>query len=184
MSKAISDEVTSLSARIEQLQAEVVALSAALHEIRSDLAHEVRTERIVVVHPDDGRELIHTELLANAVSLSVTWLPVTDPRFSQATLSSGNESGGEAYVTVTAAGELLGTFSAVTLLAFPNDDTARPLAARGALEIGTATWLEDTSGIDLAQFPAVVERDVSNVLPMKHRDVPATTTIPPGGINR
>ncbi len=184
MNKAVSHEATSVNERIARLHAEVVALAAALDEIRSDLAREVRTERIVVVHPDDGRELIQTELLANAVSLSLTWLPADDPRYSKAALSSGDESGGEAHVTVTAAGELLGVFSAVTVLAYPDDDTARPLAAHAELEVDAAMWLEDTSGHDVSQSRPVVERAVSNVVPMKHRDVCPTTKITPAGIHR
>ena len=60
---------------LQELRNEVDDLRRNIELLRAELAYEVRTERLVVVHPVDGRELITTTLLARSVTLNVSWLP-------------------------------------------------------------------------------------------------------------
>ena len=58
---------------LQAVCAELLDLRSEIVQLRADLAREVRTERLAVIHPDDGRELISTKVLANSISLRVAW---------------------------------------------------------------------------------------------------------------
>lgn len=82
-------------AELEQLRNEVAALRLNIELLRAELAREVRTESLVVVHPDDGHELITTKVRATSVSLQVAWLPSSDPRYASAVLTAGVDEEGD-----------------------------------------------------------------------------------------
>jgi hypothetical protein len=103
-------EAEHLHREILALRAELDGLRAELDGLRTELATEVRTERIAVVHPDDGRELIYTDRLPDSIALNVGWLPVDAPNRCKATLAAGDECGGEATVYVTGGGQVTGSF--------------------------------------------------------------------------
>lgn len=82
------------------------------------LAKEVRTERLAVVHPDDGRELISTTVLPESVALHVKWLSEDDPLYAEIGLTAGtatSDNQGDADIYVAAGeGEIVGMLSATT----------------------------------------------------------------------
>ncbi|MCU1359097.1 MAG: hypothetical protein JWN99_386 [Ilumatobacteraceae bacterium] len=75
----------------EFLHREIVAVRAELAELRAGLQHEVRTQRLVVIHPDDGRELVYTHRLPDSIGLKVCWHD-DDPQFPSVAMMSGCES--------------------------------------------------------------------------------------------
>lgn len=83
---------------VDDLRAEVAVLRAELAAFRAEMAREVRTERLAVVHPSDGRELIATNLCSDFVELRVEWGEGDDPSIA---IGAGAEDGGEAWCTVT-----------------------------------------------------------------------------------
>ena len=75
---------------MQALCAELLEVRSQLRELRANLAKEIRTERLAVVHPDDGRELISTKVLPNSISLRVAWGSTAD---AETGLVSAAESG-------------------------------------------------------------------------------------------
>lgn len=131
---------------LEQLRQEVVDLRLNIELLRAELAREVRTERLVVVHPDDGRALIATEVRTGSVALQVAWLPASDPRHADAALVSGVDEEGDATGTAdiyvgspNAMGQLMCTNRTV--------DQGRFVAGeRTSLTLGTGKWRDSALG--------------------------------------
>lgn len=98
---------------LQALSNEVVVLQNEAEMLRDRLAKEVRTERLVVVHPDDGRELIYTNVLADSVAIVVDWQP-DDEESAHASLISGEELGGEAALSLGAGGNVAASLMVVT----------------------------------------------------------------------
>jgi hypothetical protein len=78
------------------------------------MRHEIRTERLVVVHPDDGRELIHSEVLGGSVSLNVQFYDHDHGHHSSASLVSCDDDEGEAHVSLAVQDEIVAMISATT----------------------------------------------------------------------
>lgn len=92
-------EWNALRGEVEQLRAELAAL-------RAELAREVRTERLTVVHPDDGRPLVFTQRLDDSITLHVRWSDLDEQPAVE--LTSGVEDGGEASIGVLSHGTVVG----------------------------------------------------------------------------
>lgn len=91
--------MTTTEPTIRELLAEIQALRAELDGLRAELRTEIRTERLTVVHPADGRRLVWTELLSNSVALNVQWGEGDDKPY--AALGAGDEVDGESWVVAT-----------------------------------------------------------------------------------
>jgi hypothetical protein len=81
---------------MRQLRGEVDELRAIVDGLRAELAREVRTERLVVVHPEDGRELVATRVLDGSVTLQVRW----DEQAPQVSIGAGAEDDELAWVAI------------------------------------------------------------------------------------
>lgn len=94
-----------------QLRHDIDELRSELAALRAELAREVRTERLVVVHPDDGRELVATTVLAEAVTLTVQW----EPDEAAVMIGSDHESaeGPGAWLIVTSGQNTVADLTAV-----------------------------------------------------------------------
>ena len=91
-----AERITALEGCVKHLSAEIGRLHAELAEFRAELAREVRTQRLAVVEPVVGRELLYTTVGDDGLSLRVEWLP--DQCY--VAIEVGDQSGG-----VDAAGE-------------------------------------------------------------------------------
>jgi hypothetical protein len=91
---------------VAELRAEVEQLRAELAELRAELAREVRTERLTVVHPVDGRPLVFTDRLDDSVTFHVRWSDHDEQPAVE--LTSGVEDGGEASLGVVSHGLVVG----------------------------------------------------------------------------
>jgi hypothetical protein len=90
----------------EHLHREIVELRAELEQLKASLAREVRTERLSVVHPDDGREVVYTTRRDESISLDVCWRS-DEPGFPSVQVSSGRESmnGGDCGLVMMVGGD-------------------------------------------------------------------------------
>jgi hypothetical protein len=100
----------------ELLQQQIAAVRAELRaefeQLKASLRREVRTERLVVEHPTDGRELIRSDRFGDAITWRVQWALDSDPTATSAVMHSGDEQvarGGEASVYVTAGDDIQAT---------------------------------------------------------------------------
>jgi hypothetical protein len=78
----------------------VTAVCGELMALRTEIAamrKELRTERLVVVHPDDGRELVYTDVSTAGVVLTVAYVPVGDEMRSKVVMDS-NDQASNVYV--------------------------------------------------------------------------------------
>lgn len=115
--------------------AELLELRATVDQLRASLAKEIRTERLVVVHPDDGRELVHTERLPGSIALKVNWLPEGVETHGSVDLVSAEEGGGSySTVSVSACEEIVGMLSAHA------SDQEYNLRADGSMWVGETQW--------------------------------------------
>ena len=105
---------------------------------------ELRTERLVVVHPDDGRELITTDLLPSSIALRVAWLPECDPHVTDAVMVSHCDGPSAAYSAVYASG----AGDVMTMLtATAETDDEGTLQAEGDLTVESRRWRDAAIGV-------------------------------------
>lgn len=122
------------SASTEQLRREVAELRHELALLREDLRREVRTERLAVVDPVDGRELVWTETRPASAGLHVRWDDA-----AECALVAGRESDnpGDATLSLSAGEEIAVMLSAALF------ERAGRSAVRGDLCIQDGEWVEN-----------------------------------------
>lgn len=148
-----------VDAMLHSICCELMIAWREIAELRASLAKEIRTESLVVVHPDDGRELIYTDRLADSIALRLNWL--TDPadeQYAQVVMTAGVESGGDASVYLTACEEM----SAMMSTSITSDDGH--LSARGSIDLDDASWRrkEDGTATELVHGSRQLRLDASH----------------------
>lgn len=98
----------------EHLHREIVALRGELAQLRADLATEIRTERLTVVHPHDGRELLHTLTNDGMFSLRLNWSADDGaPGIELQACEDGEHDGcGESSIALVGNGDVMANLSA------------------------------------------------------------------------
>lgn len=115
---AIVDDHADLAEFVQVVCAELLALRTDNEALRKSLAKEVRTERLAVVHPDDGRELVWTDVLPECVSLTVSWLPLDARNCASAAIVSARDGDADqstetADIYVSGAGNISAKLSTI-----------------------------------------------------------------------
>lgn len=141
-----TQRVTVLERLVEHLSHEVGRLQKEFSDLRADLATEVRTQRLAVVHPIDGRELIYTHTAADGIALQAQWHP--DQCFATVEVVDN----GRAAITVGGT-----TQDVVGLVAHETTDQYGNHQTDGHVRITPAKWT-GTPGDDYQETnPAEVE---------------------------
>ena len=120
-------------AKLDQAGDELAEFVQAICGELLAMRKELRTERLVVTHPEDGRELISTTVLPESISLDVHFREVGHDHLSSVAIVSVDEHEGEAYVSLSARDEI------VTMLSATADSTEHRSTITGDLMLQTNT---------------------------------------------
>ena len=128
---------------IEQLNAELDQLRNEIEELRVSLARELRTERLVIVHPVDGRELITTRVLGDSVSLNVEWMRdvasvALSSGYDDSVTDLGVDAGDNANVSLILGGAVVAGLDA-------NAGRAHSIEVTSQLRLEQQSWAADGS---------------------------------------
>jgi hypothetical protein len=110
--EALTEMLQIICLELFELNLEVSELRTDNESLRASLAKEVRTERLAIVHPDDGRELVYTEVLGGSISLNVQFRDYKHAHQTSVALVSCDDNEGEAYVSLAAQEEIVAMVSA------------------------------------------------------------------------
>ena len=145
-----------LDAAGEELAEFVQAICGELLAMRKEL----RTERLVVVHPEDGRELIYTDVSTAGTELTVTYLPEGDEMRSKVVMDS-NDQASNVYVH--------GLDNIVGMLGVDvtSDDTKQ--TADGTLLLEGVEWYKPRGALPAHVVSTQLQLDVGRGVTL-HRD--------------
>ena len=139
---------------IKALVFNVRLLAAELVAMR----RELRTERLVVVHPDDGRELVYTEVLGSSVSLNVQFYEEGHDHHSDVALVSVDDDEGEAHVS------LAGREDIVAMLSANNCTTDYERSSTGDLMLQTETRHRNASDVERRPRTETLTADTTGIV--------------------